>query len=53
MFPGQTFLPLVFGHRSLEELEHAFTDCLVRTDEARALLRALFPRRPSHVWALS
>ena len=50
MFPGQTFLQLLFGYRSLEELETAFPDCVVRTNEARALLAALFPRLPSDVW---
>ncbi|HUI28537.1 MAG TPA: GNAT family N-acetyltransferase [Candidatus Kryptonia bacterium] len=49
-FPGLTFLQLLFGYRSLEELQYAFPDCLVRTDEARALLDALFPQRPSSVW---
>ena len=49
MFPPLTFLQLVFGYRSLDELEHAFADCVVRTVEARSLLNALFPRRPSCV----
>jgi len=48
-FPGLTFLQLLFGYRSLEDLEHAFADCRVSTDEARALLEALFPRQPSRV----
>ena len=50
MFPDLTFLQLVFGFRSLRELEVAFPDCVVRTNEARALLDALFPRTPSDVW---
>jgi hypothetical protein len=50
MFPGLTFLQLLFGHRALDELEYAFPDCLVRTDETRALLQTLFPRCPSNVW---
>lgn len=49
-FPGLTFLQLLFGFRSLSELEAAFPDCLVRTPEARALLNALFPKRPSEIW---
>jgi predicted N-acetyltransferase YhbS len=49
MFPGLTFLQLLFGYRSLDELEHAFADCIVRTVEARSLLNALFPRQPSCV----
>jgi hypothetical protein len=49
-FPDLTFLQLLFGSRSLRELEAAFPDCLVRTPEARALLNALFPKCPSEVW---
>ena len=52
MFPDLTFLQLLFGFRSLAELEAAFPDCIVRTNEARALLDALFPRTPSDVWPL-
>jgi len=52
-FPDLTFLQLLFGYRSLEELEYAFADCQVESDEARALLTALFPRQPSNVWGLS
>jgi hypothetical protein len=50
-FPELSFLHLLFGRLSLEQLEEAFTDCVVRTDEARAILNALFPRRVSNVWA--
>jgi hypothetical protein len=50
-FPDLTFLQLLFGFRSLEELQHAFPDCSARTDEARALLPVLFPKKNSHVWA--
>ena len=52
MFPDLTFLQLLFGFRSLAELEAAFPDCVVRTNDARALLDALFPRTPSEVWPL-
>jgi hypothetical protein len=50
MFPDRTFLQLLFGFRGLEELETMFVDCVVRTNEARVLLTALFPKRPSDVW---
>jgi hypothetical protein len=50
MFPDLTFLQLLLGARSLVELEAAFPDCVVRTNEARALLDALFPKTPSHIW---
>jgi hypothetical protein len=50
-FPDLTFLQLLFGYRSLEELQHAFPDCSGGTDAARALLPILFPKKPSNVWA--
>jgi Acetyltransferase (GNAT) domain len=52
LFPGLSWLQLVLGHRSLDQLQDAFPDCLVRTGEARALLNTLFPRTPSDIWAL-
>ncbi len=52
-FPGLTFLQLLFGFRSLAELEAAFPDCISEGDEARVLLNALFPKRPSAVWPIS
>ncbi len=51
-FPGLTFLQLLFGYRTLEELRYAFPDCLVRNDSSRALLNALFPKQTSHVWSI-
>jgi hypothetical protein len=53
MFPDLTFLQLLFGFRSLAELEAAFPDCVVRTVEARALLDALFPKTPSSLWPVT
>jgi len=50
-FPDLTFLQLLFGYRSLQELCNAFADCWVGTDGTRALLEALFPKQASHVWA--
>ncbi len=52
-FPGLSFLHLLFGHRSLEELESSHADCFANGDEARVLLKALFPRKASSVWAVS
>jgi hypothetical protein len=48
-FPPFVFLKLLFGHRSLGELKEAFPD-VNANDEARPLLEALFPARPS--WLL-
>jgi hypothetical protein len=52
-FPDLTFLQLLFGFRGLRELEAAFPDCVVRTQEARALLGALFPKTPSDIWPVT
>jgi hypothetical protein len=49
-FPDLTFLQLLFGYRSLEELDRAFADCSPGEGDARVLLNALFPRRPSDLW---
>lgn len=53
VFPDLTFLQLLFGYRSLEELDDAFADCGVREIGARVLLEALFPKQPSDVWPIS
>jgi len=52
-FPGLTFLQLLFGYRSLEELRRAHPDVTVRDDEARLLLGALFPNHVSTVWGMA
>src|SRR5262249_50005913 len=49
-FPGLVLRQLLFGFRSLEQLEDAFPDVMVRPGEARPLLEALFPRCPSDLW---
>ena len=46
-FPDLTFLQLLLGHRSLEDLDRAFADCSPGEGDARVLLGILFPRRPS------
>jgi hypothetical protein len=51
-FPDLTFLQLVFGYRTLEEVRHAYADCWANAD-ATVLLGALFPKRSSHIWAIS
>jgi GNAT acetyltransferase-like protein len=52
-FPGLTFLQLLFGYRSLEELRNSFPDCWWNSNETRALMEALFPKRPSQIIGLS
>jgi hypothetical protein len=49
-FPGQTFLQILFGHRSPEALRSAFPDCWCDGDDARTLLDALFPKQRSVFW---
>jgi len=48
VFPDLTFLKLLFGHRSLEELDAARADCYAN-NEATVLLPILFPKRPSRL----
>jgi hypothetical protein len=52
-FPGLTFLQLLFGYRSLEQLRTSFADCWWNSNETRALFEALFPRKSSQVIGLS
>ena len=52
LFPGLVFLQLLFGFRSVREIEYAYPDCIVTSNEARSLLDALFPKRPSMVYGI-
>ena len=52
-FPGQTFLQILFGHRSMDALRSAFPDCWCDGDDARALLEALFPKQRSVFWPVA
>jgi hypothetical protein len=51
LFPDLSFLPLLFGFRSLEEIQSHYPDCSTATDVARALLPILFPKKDSRVWS--
>ena len=48
-FPDLTFLQLVFGYRSFDELEQSYADCMYKSDETRVLMNTLFPKRSSSV----
>jgi len=48
-FPDLSFLQLVFGYRSFEELEQSYADCSYNDDERRVLLSTLFPKKVSSV----
>jgi hypothetical protein len=52
-FPDLTFLQLVFGFRSLDELRRSFPDCLVERDASAAIVSALFPQRVSNLTTTS
>ena len=52
-FPSLTFLHLVFGHRTIEELTNIYADLETKDKETRELIGALFPRKNSHVWPIS
>jgi hypothetical protein len=52
-FPELTFLKLLFGYRTLAEIEYAFPDCWVDKEETRVLLGVLFPKLVSDVWMIS
>lgn len=52
-FPDLTFLQLLFGFKSLDELQHVFPDCMIRTDDARVLLDTLFPKQGSNIWPIA
>ncbi len=46
-FPYLTFLQLIFGHRTLDELHQSYADCWWDGDRPRLLLTSLFPKKPS------
>jgi hypothetical protein len=48
-FPDLSFLQLLFGYRSFDELQLSFADCWDRSEEARVLVNMLFPKQPSFV----
>lgn len=51
-FPDLTFLQLLFGRRSFEELNHASADCFAKNAETAVLLNILFPKKHSSVVGL-
>ncbi|MBA3533659.1 MAG: GNAT family N-acetyltransferase [Ardenticatenales bacterium] len=51
-FPDLSFLQLLFGYRSMEELRHFYADCWAEGDNF-VLLSILYPKQPSYTWAIS
>ena len=52
-FPGLTFLQMVFGYRSYEELHYAFPDCWCDDEDVRVLISALFPKKLSNIYPIA
>jgi hypothetical protein len=52
-FPDLSFLQLVFGYRTFEELEQSYADCTYKDDEVRVLLNTLFLKKASSVMFVS
>jgi hypothetical protein len=52
-FPELTFLQILFGRRSLDELRHIFPDIWTEKPETAVLLDTLFPKQVSCVWPFS
>lgn len=52
-FPALTFLQILFGYRSFEELKHAFPDCWWDGDATRVIVNALFPKKHSNVYGIA
>lgn len=52
-FPDRTFLQILFGYRSFDELHHAFADCRCDIQEVYALINILFPKKLSDVFPIA
>lgn len=52
LFPDLTFLQLLVGYKSFAELSDSLPDCDARNDHGRALVKFLFPKAASDVWAI-
>jgi hypothetical protein len=52
-FPDLTFLQLLFGYRSYDELNQSFADCWCDSEEVRALVDILFPKKLSDIFPVS
>jgi hypothetical protein len=52
-FPDLTFLQVLFGYRSYDELHQSFADCWCDDEEARALINILFPKKASDVFPIA
>ena len=51
-FPALTFLQILFGYRSFDELKFAFPDCWWDNYGTRAVINSLFPKKHSNVYGI-
>jgi hypothetical protein len=52
-FPGLTFLQVLFGYRSYDELRRSFPDCWGDEEDVHALINILFPKKLSDLFPVS
>ena len=52
-FPDLTFLQILFGYRSYDELHNAFADCWCDHEDVRVLINILFPKKLSDVFPVA
>jgi hypothetical protein len=52
-FPDRSFLQILFGRRSYDELHHMFADCWCNSQEVYTLINILFPKKLSNVFPLA
>jgi hypothetical protein len=52
-FPDLTFLQIVFGYRSFDELQRAFADCWCDHEDVQVLINILFPKKLSDVFPVA
>lgn len=52
-FPNLTFLQLLFGHRTLDDLNTSFPDCRWEKEETRVVISSLFPKKSSQILAIA
>lgn len=52
-FPGLTFLQVLFGYRSYDELHQSLADCWCDSEEVRTLINILFPKKLSDVFPVA
>ena len=52
-FPDLTFLQLILGYRTWEELDRSFADCYVENPETAVLFDIIFPKQSSWIQGLN